>query len=146
MGGSTHTSPNVSSWLKADLKPPETEVCLPSNIGHHSDTLPQVYRGWMTHVIRTTDMRILTLILLAMLLATPASARCLMSYCKDKAPSRSYITNNHRQKVGDLYSPGNGQRVQIRDTSRRIIGYIELDGSITNTRRQPVANIETLRD
>ena len=99
----------------------------------------------MTHVIRTTDMRILTLILLAMLLATPASARCLMSYCKDKAPSRSYITNNHRQKVGDLYSPGNGQRVQIRDTSRRIIGYIELDGTIPNPSRQKKGSIETLR-
>ena len=48
--------------------------------------------------------------------------------------------------LADLYSPGNGQRVQIRDTSRRIIGYIELDGSITNTRRQPVGSIEALRD
>ena len=128
------------------MPPLEIKVCLPSNIRHHSDTLPQVYRGWMTHVIRTTDMRILTLILLAMLLATPASARCLMSYCKDKAPSRSYITNNHRQKVGDLYSPGNGQRVQIRDTSRRIVGYIELDGTITDTHRRKVGSIETLRD
>lgn len=100
----------------------------------------------MTHVIRTTDMRILTLILLAVLLATPASAACLMSYCKDNAPTRSHITNTHRQKVGDLYSPGNGQRVQIRDTSRRIIGYVEMDGTITNTNRQPVANIEALRD
>ena len=90
--------------------------------------------------------RTLTLILLAMLLATPASGACLMSYCKDKAPTRSYVTNTHRQIVGDLYSPGGGQRIQIRDTSRRIIGYVELDGSITNTRRQPVANIETLRD
>ncbi len=90
--------------------------------------------------------RTLTLIPLAMLLATPASGACLMSYCKDKAPARAHLTNIHRQKVGDLYSPGNGQRLQVRDTSRRIIGYIELDGSITNTRGQPVANIETLRD
>ncbi len=54
--------------------------------------------------------------------ASPASARCIMSYCKDGAatasiPTRSYITNQHRQKVGDLYDPGHGRRVQIRDTA-----------------------------
>lgn len=69
-----------------------------------------------------------------------------MSYCKDKAPTRSYITNTHRQIVGDLYDPGHNRRIQIRDTDRRIIGYIERDGSITNTNRQPVGSIEALRD
>ncbi len=44
--------------------------------------------------------------------------------------------------VGDIYNPGHGRRVQIRDTSRRIIGYIERDGTVTNTHRQPVADIE----
>ena len=92
-------------------------------------------------------IRNLTLAALAVIVATPpASATCLMSYCKDKAPTRAYIVNTHRQKVGDLYKPGSGQRIQIRDTSRRIIGYIEMDGTITNTNRQPVANIEALRD
>jgi hypothetical protein len=47
--------------------------------------------------------------------------------------------------VGDVYAPRGGQRIQIRDTFRRIIGYIEADGTITNRHRQPVANIEALR-
>jgi len=72
---------------------------------------------------------------------SPASARCIMSYCKDRAattstPMRSYITNTHRQKVGDLYDPGHERRVQIRDNSRRIIGYVQGDGTVTNTHRQ----------
>ncbi len=79
-------------------------------------------------------------------LASPADARCLMSYCKGQAststPSRSYITNQHRQILGDLYDPGgHGRRVQIRDNSRRIIGYIERDGTVTNTRRQKVGTL-----
>ena len=53
-------------------------------------------------------------------------------------PTRSYIVNTHRQKVGDIYDPGHGRRVQIRDTSRRIIGYIERDGDITDKRRRKV--------
>jgi hypothetical protein len=83
----------------------------------------------------------------AVVLATsPASARCIMSYCKEGAassstPTRSYIVNTHRQKVGDIYNPGHGRRLQIRDTSRRIIGYIERDGTVTNTHRQPVGTI-----
>ncbi len=76
-----------------------------------------------------------------------ASARCIMSYCKDGAAStstrtRSYIVNTHRQKVGDIYDPGHGRRVQIRDTSRRIIGYIERDGTVTNTHRQKVGTLD----
>jgi hypothetical protein len=91
----------------------------------------------------------LTLTLAVILATFPASARCIMSYCKDSstastpAPSTSWaITNTHRQKVGDLYDPGHGRRVQIRDTSRRIIGYIERDGTVTNTSRQPVGTVE----
>ena len=91
-------------------------------------------------------MRILILAAFAVVMVTsPASARCIMSYCKDKAtstPTRSYITNTHRQKVGDFYNPGHGRRLQIRDTSRRIIGYIEADGTITNTSRQRVGTID----
>jgi hypothetical protein len=62
-----------------------------------------------------------------------------MSYCKDKAaPTRAHITNTYRQIVGDLYQPGSGRRTQIRDTSRRIIGYIEPSGQVTNTHRQKI--------
>ncbi len=57
---------------------------------------------------------------LAVLLATPASAACLMSYCKKEAPTRSYIVNNHRQIVGDLYDPGYNRRIQIRDLNEAI--------------------------
>ena len=90
---------------------------------------------------------ILILTALAVTLATsPASAACTASYCRDKAatstPSRSPITNTSRQRIGDMYSPGNGRRIQIRDNSRRILGYIEADGSITNTSRQRVGTVE----
>ncbi len=84
-------------------------------------------------------------ILAVLLLATPASAKCIMSYCKDGSTTRSYITNTSRQIVGDLYDPGHDRRVQIRDNDRRIIGYIERDGSIINTSRQQVGSIEALR-
>ncbi len=94
-------------------------------------------------------MRVLILAALAtMVLATsPASARCIMSYCKDSStaststPTRSYITNTHRQKVGDLYDPGHGRRLQIRNNHRQIIGYIEHDGTVTNTHRQKVGTL-----
>ncbi len=97
-------------------------------------------------------MRFLILAAFAVALsAAPASARCIMSYCKDSstastpAPSTSWaITNTSRQRLGDVYNPGHGRRVQIRDTSRRIIGYIEADGTVTNTRRQKVGTIERL--
>ncbi len=96
-------------------------------------------------------MRALILATLATLvLASPeASARCIISYCKDApattapAPSTSWaITNTSRQRLGDIYNPGHGRRVQIRDNSRRIIGYVERDGTVTGTSRQPVAGIE----
>ncbi len=91
-------------------------------------------------------IRLLALAAFAVVLASPATAGCVLNHCKKDAPTRSYITNTHRQIVGDLYGPGHGQRIQIRDKHRRIIGYIERDGTITTTRRQPVANIEALRD
>ena len=93
-------------------------------------------------------MRILILAAFAVVLSSrEASAACLMSYCQDKAtstpaPSTSWpITNTSRQRLGDVYNPGHGRRVQIRDTSRRIIGYIERDGTVTNTHRQKVGTL-----
>jgi len=71
-----------------------------------------------------------------------------MSYCRDNAATlpapgeRRAITNTHRQRLGDIYNPGQGRRVQIRDTSRRIIGYIERDGTVTNTHRQKVGTLD----
>ena len=83
--------------------------------------------------------------LLALLfMARPAHSACRMSYCKDSsmtsAPTRVYITNKHRQIVGDFYDPGTG-RIQIRDTSRRIVGYVERSGRITNLHRQKIGAI-----
>ena len=99
----------------------------------------------------TRLMILAALATLAVVLSNPeASARCIMSYCKDGAAtatstpapgSRSYITNTSRQRLGDIYNPGHGRRVQIRDTSRRIIGYVEADGTVTNTRRQKVGRL-----
>ncbi len=83
---------------------------------------------------------IILLIILAAFLVwvetSPVRSACLMSYCRDKAPTRTYITNTHRQIVGDLYSPGHGRRIQIRNKHRQIIGYIERSGRVTNTHRQ----------
>lgn len=83
---------------------------------------------------------------MALALATctppPSYAACLMSWCKDGQPvkKRTYITNTSRQIVGDLYDPGTG-RIQIRDTSRRIVGYVERNGRVTNTHRQKIGKI-----
>ncbi len=78
-----------------------------------------------------------------------ADARCLMSYCRDQAAAttpapgeRRAITNTSRQRLGDIYNPGQGRRLQIRDTSRRIIGYVEPDGTVTNTSRQRVGTLD----
>ena len=94
-------------------------------------------------------MRVYEIILLIALAAflvwmetSPASSACLLSHCKAEqtVKKRTYITNTHRQKVGDLYDPGTG-RIQIRDTSRRIVGYVERSGRITNTHRQKMGEI-----
>jgi hypothetical protein len=50
--------------------------------------------------------------------------------------------NTHRQKVGDIHDPGHGRRLQIRNNHRQIIGYIERDGTATNTHRQKVGTLD----
>ena len=94
-------------------------------------------------------MRILILaaLPLAVILASPpASAQCIMSYCRDRTtettPTRNYIVNQNRQIIGDIYDPKHGRRVQIRDNDRQILFYVEKDGTITNTRRQKIGTIE----
>ena len=89
------------------------------------------------------------LMILAVILASPpVSAQCIMSYCKNRettaTPTRSYITNQHRQIIGDLYDPGHGRRIQIRDKNRKILGYIERTGKVTDSRRREVGGIEDL--
>ena len=83
------------------------------------------------------------------ILASPADARCLMSYCQNDAAAtlpapgeRRTITNPSRQRRGDVYNPGGNRRIQIRNSHRQIIGYIEADGQITNRSRQKVGTVE----
>lgn len=90
---------------------------------------------------------ILLLIALAAFLVwfdtSPAAGACVLSHCKTgeaAASKRASITNTHRQIIGDLYDSGTG-RVQIRDTSRRIVGYIERSGRVTNISRQRIGKI-----
>ena len=87
----------------------------------------------------------LTLTLALILIAAPAAARCfkVQNDCTSTASTRtrSYIVNTHRQKVGDVYNPGHGRRLQIRNNHRQIIGYIERDGTVTNTHRQRVGTL-----
>ncbi len=108
-----------------------------------ASTIP-VARPRAYNAATTRALAILTLALIAA--PVTAEARCFRFQrdcgASTSTTTRSYIVNQHRQKVGDLYEPGHGRRVQIRDTSRRIIGYVERDGTVTNTSRQPVAEIE----
>ncbi len=79
-----------------------------------------------------------------------ASAACSRSWCQEEETAgptsgQSWnITNTHRQKLGDIYNPAPGRRLHIRDNHRRIIGYIERDGDITDKRRRKVGQIEEL--
>ena len=80
------------------------------------------------------------------LAASPADAKCWKFHhgCTEvTAPSRHFITNVHRQRIGDLYNDGLG-RIQIRDNNRVIRGYIERDGSVEKMRRQKVGSVESL--
>ena len=87
------------------------------------------------------------LLSIALLLASPASADCAFKFCKyqfkPSSSTRDIRTNweNGRVKVGDLYDPGTG-RIQIRNNSYQILGYIERDGDVTNIHRQKVRSIE----
>ncbi len=83
------------------------------------------------------------------MMTSPASAACILSYCKGETGETSTREirsnwNNGRQRVGDLYYSGRGGRVQIRNNSRQILGFIESDGTITNRSRQEVLSIETV--
>ena len=94
------------------------------------------------------------MLLALFLAASPASAKCWSwqtdcdgggSKWQKPKPSTSWaITNTSRQRLGDIYNPGHGRRVQIRDTSRRIVGYVERDGTVTNNNRQRIGTLEKL--
>ncbi len=88
----------------------------------------------------------LTLALVFLVSLTFEVEACDFKFCQhrqDRTPSRHYITNTHRQIIADLYDPGTGGRIQIRNNHRQILGYIERDGTITNRHRQKVGEIQT---
>ena len=92
-------------------------------------------------------MRVLIIagLAVAVLVSPPVRAECQFKFqCSRtvEAPKTYPITNNHRQRLGDIYDPGHGRRLQIRNNHRQIIGYIERDGTVTNTHRQKVGTIE----
>jgi hypothetical protein len=92
---------------------------------------------------------ILAAIALVTALPTTAEARCYSwqtscEIAKPAAGEKWKITNDRRQKLGDIYNPGHNRRLQIRDNHRRIIGYIEENGSLTDSRRRKVGAIEEL--
>ena len=60
------------------------------------------------------------------------------------AGERYKITNDRRQVIGDVYDPGHDRRLQIRDNRRRILGYIERDGTVTDSRRRKFGKIGEL--
>ncbi len=68
--------------------------------------------------------------------ANAATAANQGGHGKKPKPATSWaITNEPRQRVGDIYNPGHGRRLQIRNNSRQIIRYIERDGTVRNTSR-----------
>lgn len=64
---------------------------------------------------------------------------CTNMFCGPKARK---ITNERGQQKGDIYNPGHGRRLQIRDNRRRIIGYIERNGTVTDTRRRKIGRVK----
>lgn len=63
-------------------------------------------------------------------------------YREAESAERTKIYNDRNRQVGDIYDPGHGRRLQIRDNNRRIIGYIEADGDITDARRKKVGEVK----
>lgn len=92
-------------------------------------------------------MRALSLAVFTAFLAVPlanssADAKCTFNIC---AGERAKLLDSRKLRVGDIYNPGHGRRLQIRDNRRRVLGYIESSGKITDTRRRKVGSIGALR-
>jgi hypothetical protein len=94
-------------------------------------------------------LSILAAVALLITFPTTAQARCYswQTSCEiaKPAPGEKWkITDDRRQRLGDIYNPGHNRRLQIRDNHRRIIGYIEENGALTDTRRKKVGAVEEL--
>ncbi len=92
--------------------------------------------------MRLMIMAVLTSILAVPLATPPADAKCSFNIC---AGERAKLLDSRKLRVGDIYNPGHGRRLQIRNKHRQILGYIEPSGKITDTRRRKVGSIGALR-
>ena len=92
--------------------------------------------------MRLMIMAVLTSILTVPLATPPADAKCSFNIC---AGERAKLLDSQKLRVGDIYNPGHGRRLQIRNKHRQILGYIEPSGKITDTRRRKVGSFEALR-
>ena len=63
---------------------------------------------------------------------------CTLGICDGK---RAKTYDSRGRRVGDLYSPGHGRRLQIRDKNLKILGYIDR-GTVTDTRRRKIGRIK----
>lgn len=96
----------------------------------------------------TTNVRRLIIVTLVafwtVMLWTSTAHSCEFKFCQKRAetPKTYVITDAHRKRTGDIYDPGHGRRLQIRNNDRQIIGYIKRDGDITDTRRQKIGEVE----
>lgn len=78
--------------------------------------------------------KLMVLVALGLLLASGP-------YREAASAERTKIYDSRNRQVGDIYDPGHGRRLQIRDNNRRIIGYVERSGKITDTRRRKVGEV-----
>ena len=54
------------------------------------------------------------------------------------------LLDSRKLRAGDIYNPGHGKRLQIREKNLRVLGYIEVSGKITDKRRRRIGSIEGL--
>ena len=75
----------------------------------------------------------------------PAAAgeRCPLGICDGQ---RAKTFDARKLRTGDIYNPGHGRRLQIRNKNLRILGYIEVpSGKVTDRQRRKVGSVEGLR-
>ena len=92
--------------------------------------------------MRLMILAVLTAFLAVSLATSPAFAKCTLNIC---AGERAKLLDERKVRVGDIYNPGHGKRLQIRDKNLRVLGYIESSGKITDTRRRNLGRIEVAR-
>ena len=81
---------------------------------------------------------------LAVSVATsPALAKCQLNIC---AGERAKTYDARKLWTGDIYNPGHGRRLQIRDKRLKVLGYIEPSGKVTDKRRRRIGKIDLSDD